>query len=130
MKKCNLTCSHPDFKYAVTDGACPVVMIFSRQMYKTPTEEQLNEYRRNKKIVEDHGGVMKLSENEFPGLNSAFTSSDVKEMIEISLRENPQCRFIDSWNGEGCYTFSIGLIVLDDENNSLLDAFTGVRSDG
>ena len=58
-------CSHRDFKRSTNNGASPVVFVFERREYKTITEEQRQEYRWKKSIVEACGGMMKVIEDHY-----------------------------------------------------------------
>jgi len=101
------TCDHPDFEYC-TEGASPFVFVFGRSAYLTPTEEQVAEYWKNRKIVEAHGGRMIREEYAIAGDRPRFTGEDVHAAVESVLRSNPDLELDQHWNGEGCLSLSVG----------------------
>ena len=111
------TCSHPLFKYASQNSwsNCsrvvhdPWVFVFDRSLWKTPSREQIDEYRRNKVTVEQLGGYMRRSEYSVAGENPALSKSEVEEILAAVVRDNPTGRIVDHWNGEGCYMMSVGM---------------------
>lgn len=100
-------CSHPEFRYCAI-GARPFVFVFDRPRFKTPTPKQIAEYQANEKIVKAHGGVMLRSEYELAGENPTLTAQDVHEAVKQVLLDNPDLELVDTWNGIGCYTLSVG----------------------
>ncbi len=100
-------CKHPDFRYCVS-GACRFIFIFERSRYIKPTEYQIARYRLNKAIVEAHDGQMIHQEYACAGQREPFTSAEVRGAIQAVIRDNPDLKIQDQWNGEGAYTLSVG----------------------
>lgn len=104
-------CSHPDFKYSTDRGASPITFVFERAHYKTPTEDQIMDYRRKKEIVEANDGKMKVScENHVAGRNPPYSVDDIDQIVTIVTSENPSLIYDKQWNGVDCYGFSIGFL--------------------
>lgn len=105
-----ITINHPDFRYVgerSTTGYPYVV--FERSLYIKPTERQIKEYRRNKQIVESHGGYMRLSEYEIGGPTPRFTAADCLAMRAAVERDLPDWKVVTTWNGEGTLSYSIAI---------------------
>lgn len=111
------TCSHPLFRYssesiwhsAPPGISKPCVFVFERPYWRHATDEQIAEYRRNTEIVEKLGGRMIRQEWEIAGENPPISADEVRAIIEAVRRDNPDCTIIKHWNGEGCYTMSVGV---------------------
>jgi hypothetical protein len=108
MKK-ERTCSHPEFAQYFAGGACPHVFVFERRRFRPLEADALAEYQKNREIVEAHGGHMDVREWEAGGQNPKFTAEEVALMVEAVAEENPDLVFNSTWNGEGCYTLSVGM---------------------
>jgi|SRR6266850_4508623 len=85
------------------------VFVFERARWITPTPEQIREYRSNKKIVEKLGGHMCKMEHESAGESPRLSKQDVQEILKAVSRDNPGVKIIEHWNGENCYTMSVGV---------------------
>ena len=109
-------CSHPLFRYASNNAwnGCgnlrnPWVFIFERPRWKKPSSGQVEEYRRNSTIVESLGGYMRKQEWELGGESPLLSKADVEDILSAVARDNPIGRIAQHWNGEGCYTMSVGM---------------------
>jgi hypothetical protein len=112
-----LGCDHPLFRWSSAgawNGAPdelqrPYVFVFERRRWLTPTLDEIARYRRDRQTVERLGGTMNRREWEIAGESLPFSASEVQEMIDAVIRDNPGGRFIQHWNGEGGYTLSVGV---------------------
>lgn len=117
MKFSKDSCSHPLFQWASKGGwhqapeglAKPVVFVFERKSWLAPTPEQIAEYRVSRRIVEQLGGSMNKQEHEIAGKAELLSAKDVRDILRAVRRDNPNAKVIDHWNGEGCYTMSVGV---------------------
>ena len=111
------TCSHPLFSYASNNGWCecpenlsnPWVFIFERPRWKKPSKEQVDKYRQNQAIVEALGGYMRIQEYRLGGESPLLAKADVEDILAAVSRDNPTGRIVQHWNGEGCYSMSVGV---------------------
>lgn len=105
-----LRVEHPDFYYISACGHDDYsVVVFERKLYFQPSPTQIAEYRRNKAVVEQHGGRMILSEHQIAGETPLFTAKDCAAMraaVETSL-SGWQVR--GSWNGEKRRAYSVSI---------------------
>lgn len=117
MKNCvdefgtNFTIYRNSWNDAPPDLKNPIVIAFERSDYKKPTNEQILEFRIKEKIVESLGGRMDGYEFQCGGMNPRFYTGDIINMKKFAKNKYPNLKIIDTWNGEGCYTFSIGGIL-------------------
>lgn len=101
---------HPEFLYVSERGAdgFPVV-VFERRTYYSPTDAQIDQYRRDKQVVEARGGRMIKSEYEIAGTTPFYTAADCASMRALVEAAMPDWRIRTSWNGENCRTYSISI---------------------
>jgi len=106
----NYKVKHPDFKYifAIGAGGHPVV-IFGRDHRKDPTPKQVKKYEANRKIVEAHGGCMRVSLYSLGEEIPAFAQADIDAMIAAVTRDLHDYEVANSWNGLGLHTFSVSI---------------------
>jgi hypothetical protein len=52
---------------------------------------------------------MNKQEWEIAGKAQPLSKDDVKAILEAVQHDNPTCRIVHYWNGEGCYTMSVGV---------------------
>ena len=117
MKQADYSCSHPLFQYSSRGAwhelrknvAKPVVFIFEKPVWITPTPEQIAVYRLSRKIVEELGGSMNERECEIGGKSSPLNTAEVRSILAAVRRDNPTAKIIDYWNGKGSYTMSVGV---------------------
>ena len=101
---------HPNFRRAEAKGYAGFpVIIFDRDEWKTPSEEQCLDYQERKKKVEELGGVMYVLEWEVAGRNPPFTEEDCLAMRRAVEKTYPEWRVCETWNGSGYYTFSVSI---------------------
>ena len=117
MKFGKFSCPHPLFRYS-SPGAWsgspgglirPYVFVFERCRFLTPTAEQLADYRVRSGIVEGLGGHMDKKEWECAGEAPPLSLFDVKKILLSVKKAHPDATVIQHWNGEGCYTMSVGV---------------------
>lgn len=98
---------HPEFVRCAI-GAAPFVFVFDRGRYKKPSEEQLEQYNRNRDIVEAHGGRMLDNDYQIAGENDVYTKKEVDALVALVSDAHKDLEFDFKWNGAGCYTVSLG----------------------
>jgi hypothetical protein len=111
------SCNHPLFKWASESWwnnapaglKNPCVFVFERSLHIEPTEAQVLDYRRRAEIVQRLGGRMCLMEYEIAGENPPLSIDDAHAIKQAVLSANPDAVFVESWNGAGCYTMSVGV---------------------
>lgn len=117
MKFSKLSCSHPLFKWS-SAGAWhgapkglvkPVVFVFERRRWLTPTPEKRAEYRLAARIVEQLGGSMNQTEYEIAGKAEPLSAKDVASILRAIRRDHPKAKVISHWNGVGSYMMSVGV---------------------
>lgn len=87
----------------------PGVFVFERQSLLDPTAEQIAEYRLAKRVVESLDGHMNKQEHEIAGKAERISAQEVNSILRSVRRDNPKAKVISHWNGEGCYTMSVGM---------------------
>jgi hypothetical protein len=60
---------------------------------------------------------------QIAGEAPVLSHDDAAEILAAVLRDNPTARIVDSWNGEGCYTMSVGV----DLEQAVMSRPEGVR---
>jgi len=100
---------HPDFYCFHERGAHGLpVIVFKRDVYNKPSNEELDSYYKHAAMVEFFGGRMVRHAYEIAGLTPVFTQREVCEMLKAVRRALPVTRYIyDYWNGVGVRTFSV-----------------------
>lgn len=117
MTYADYVCKHPLFQWA-SEGRWnaspanlknPCVFVFERKRWKTPTKEEVQEYREREKTVISLGGRMRLSEWEIAGENPVLSEYDVAEILDAVKRDFPTSTIVNHWNGARCYCMSVGV---------------------
>lgn len=106
-----LIIKHPDFRFVGEQAVngFPYV-VFERNLYNRPTDEQITDYRERQETVERLGGRMNIQEHQIAGETLKYTQADCDEMLRLTARALPKGWItFDSWNGTGCRSFSIGI---------------------
>ena len=111
------SCNHPLFRWAseapgwsASEGIIrPCVFVFERSRWITPTPQEISRYQKSRRIVEKLGGCMSKREWEIAGEAQKLSHEEVSEILAAVQRDNPDATIIAHWNGEGCYTMSVGV---------------------
>jgi hypothetical protein len=101
---------HPNFRFVgerAVNGYPYVV--FERPLYNDPTPEQIADYRKRQETVESLGGRMTISEYEIAGQTLVFTAAECETMCAAVEASLPEWEVIETWNGRGCRTLSVGI---------------------
>lgn len=126
MNYSKLKCSHALFRWA-SDGPwhdaptrliTPCVFVFERSRWATPTQTQLEDYRRRKETVQSLGGIMVQREHEIAGENALLSAYTVRQIRAAVRKEYPKAKIIAHWNGTGCYTMSVGVDLSPENPNA------------
>ena len=129
MEHSNRKCCHPLFQWAsegVWNGAPeglrqPCVFVFERPRWRTPTPEAIASYRAAEQTVQHLGGSMNKREWEIAGEAAPLSGAEVQAIVACVEKCNPGATVIQHWNGEGCYSVSVGV--------ELAPARSGARTD-
>jgi len=103
----HITIDDPEFSYCAA-GASPMVFVFERPKHKPATPEQIADFRRREKICRANGGTVFGSEYTLGRKNPTFSRTAVERLIKLVKRTYPKLDVYTHWNGEGCYTLSVG----------------------
>jgi uncharacterized Fe-S cluster-containing radical SAM superfamily protein len=85
------------------------VFVFERSRWIKPSAEQIAKYQKSRQIVERLGGTMGKREFEIAGEAPVLSAEEIAEILAAVRRDHPEATVISHWNGEGCYTLSVGV---------------------
>jgi hypothetical protein len=89
--------------------AHPCVFVFERSRCLKPSPEQIAKYQNSRRIVERLGGHMDKMEWEIAGESPPLSAEETVAILAAVCRDNPDAKVISHWNGQGCYTMSVGV---------------------
>lgn len=109
MKVEQMKVNHPEFSSVMKGHDGFPVVVFDRQHWNKPSDEAIELHRAKSLIVKHLGGIMFTGEWEIAGKSPVFKKSDIEKMQRATRLSLPGWKTRDSWNGVGCYSYSISI---------------------